>query len=186
MVNRKGKKVLLVDGYNVIRAGRLGGQLAQQSPDYAQDTYNAAREALLSNVSSFAGSEYQATVVFDGAENQGSRGEMQSFGSIAYLFSPYGVSADTVIERLANKAAQEGKEVLVVSSDATIQSTVFGRTVTRMSASGFCREIESLQQDFDDFSLPGRVYAQKNTLAERIDPEVSEKLRRLVRKDVVE
>jgi predicted RNA-binding protein with PIN domain len=175
------KKVLLVDGYNVIRAGRLYEHLSERSPDHASDTFNAAREALLSDVASFAGREYQATVVFDGAGNPGSAGERQSFGTIGYLFSPHGVSADSVIERLANHAAQEGREVLVVTSDATLQSTVFGHKVTRMSALGFSREIELLREDLDELSSPGKTIAQKNTLADRLDPDTAEKLRRLLR-----
>jgi predicted RNA-binding protein with PIN domain len=181
------KKVLLVDGYNVIRAGHCYEHLTKRMPDHAQDTFNAAREALLSDVASFSGSEYQATVIFDGAGNPGSSGERQRFGAVEYLFSPHGVSADTIIEKLANKAAQEGREVLVVSSDATIQSTVFGRTVTRMSAQGFCQEIELLRMDLDELATPGSsTFAYKNTLAERINPEISEKLKHLVRGDVVE
>jgi len=175
-------KVLLVDGYNVIRAGGHYAHLLEQSPDHSQDAFNAAREALLLDVVGFAGREFATTVVFDGAGNPGSHGERQSFGTIEYLFSPYGVSADTIIERLANNAAREGREVLVISSDATIQSTVFGHKVARMSAAGFYNEIESLHTSMDELTAQGgNTPAQKNTLAERIDPEVSEKLRRFVR-----
>lgn len=176
------RKVLLVDGYNVIRAGSFYEHLLEQTPDHSQDTFNAAREALLQDVASFAGREYETTVVFDGAGNPGSAGEKQSFGPLSFLFSPYGVTADTVIERLATQAAKRGVDVLVVTSDATLQSTVFGHTVTRMSALGFCREIESLRNDVEELAAPASTApAQKNTLAERIDPEMSEKLRRLVR-----
>ena len=179
---QKPRKVLLVDGYNVIRAGGYYDHLVEQVPDHSQDSFNTAREALLSDVVCFAGREYQATVVFDGAGNPGSEGEKQVFGTIEYLFSPYGVSADTIIEKLANQAAKEGLEVLVVSSDANIQATVFGHRVARMSAAGFYSEIESLQGSLDELSSQGRhISARKNTLTERIDPEVSEKLRRLVR-----
>jgi len=177
-------KVLLVDGYNVIRAGGHYEHFLELSPDHSQDTFNAAREALLLDVVSFAGREFATTVVFDGAGNPGSNGEKQIFGTIEYLFSPYGITADTIIERLANKAARDGLEVLVISSDATIQTTVFGRKVTRMSAAGFYNEIESLRSSLDELARQGsNTPAQKNTLAERIDPEVSEKLRRLVRGD---
>ncbi len=176
------RKVLLVDGYNVIRAGHFYEHLVAHTPDHSQDAYNAAREALLSDVASFAGREYEVTVVFDGAGNPGSEGERQSYGPIKYLFSPYGVTADTIIEKLATAAAHKGREVLVVTSDATLQSTVFGRTVTRMSALGFCQEIEQLHQSLEELSAPASTApTQKNTLAERIDPEVSEKLRRLLR-----
>jgi len=182
MAAHKKAKVLLVDGYNVIRAGGHYEHLLEQSPDHSQDVFNAAREALLMDVLSFAGKDYATTVVFDGAGNPGSAGQRQSFGTIEYLFSPYGVSADTIIEKLASKAANEGLEVLVVSSDATIQSTVFGHRVARMSAAGFYNEVESLRDNLNEHTAQGSNNpAQKNTLADRIDPEVSEKLKRFVR-----
>lgn len=174
-------KILLVDGYNVIRAGNAYAHLLEQTPDHSQDTFNAAREALLLDVVNFAGREYQATVVFDGAGNPGSAGEKQAFGPIVYLFSASGVSADTVIEKLAHKAALEGAEVLVVSSDATIQSTVFGSKVTRMSASGFYNEIAALHANLDDMSAAGgKAVASKNTLADRLDEQTLAKLRSLL------
>lgn len=184
-VQKKPSKTLLVDGYNVIRAGFLYEQLTQRTPDYSQDAFNAAREALLSDVAGFAAREYAATVVFDGAANPGSRGERQRFGTIEYLFSPYGTSADTVIEDLAHKAAEAGREVLVVSSDATLQWTVFGHRVVRMSAAGFCDELEAVRKGLKEVVTPGSpgVYtpAEKNTLADRINPRVRAELERLAR-----
>jgi predicted RNA-binding protein with PIN domain len=173
---------MLVDGYNVIRSGFLYQHLASHSPDHSQDAFNAAREALLGDVAGFAGRDMRATVVFDGAGNPGSEGERQHFGPVEYLFSPFGVSADTVIEQRANAAAKEGLAVLVVTSDATLQWTVFGKRVTRMSAAGFCEEIEALRQSLNELSAPGaNTPAIKNTLAERIDPKVSAKLERFAR-----
>ncbi len=175
-------KVMLVDGYNVIRTGFLYKHMAEQTPDHSQDVFNRAREALLSDVASFAGREFKATVVFDGAGNPGSEGKKQSFGTIEYLFSPHGVSADSVIEKLAHKAANEGLEVLVVTSDATLQWTVFGGKVVRMSSAGFCEEIEALRQSLEDSTAPSlQAPAIKNTLAERIDPKVAARLERILR-----
>lgn len=179
---RQPGKVMLVDGYNVIRAGHLYQHLSEQMPDHSQDAFNAAREALLSDVAGFAGREYRATVVFDGAGNPGSEGKRLSFGTIEYLFSPYGVTADSVIESLANKAAAESLEVLVVTSDANLQWTVFGGKVVRMSAAGFCDEVLAQRQSLEEATTPSvQTPAVKNTLAERIDAETAAKLERLIR-----
>lgn len=183
--HKQPSKTLLVDGYNVIRAGFLYEQLTQRTPDHSQDAFNAAREALLSDVVGFAGREYAATVVFDGAANPSSRGERQRFGTVEYLFSPYGTTADTVIEDLAHKAAEANREVLVVSSDATLQWTVFGHKVVRMSAAGFCEELEAVRKGLEEVTTPGSpgVYtpAKKNTLADRINPQIRAELARRAR-----
>ena len=179
---QKPKKILLVDGYNVIRAGSLYKHLTEQTPDHSQDVFNAAREALLSDVAGFAGRDYKATVVFDGAGNPGSEGERRSFGTIKYLFSPYGVSADTIIEDLANKAAKRGMEVLVVTSDANLQWTVFGGKVTRMSAAGFVDEVLTQRESFEEDASAGLApTARKFTLGSRINPEVAARLERIAR-----
>lgn len=179
---------MLVDGYNVIRAvGSKYSKLTDETPDHSQDAYNAAREALLGDVASFAGREFAATVVFDGAGNPGSKGEVTRFGTIEYLFSPHGVSADTIIEGLANKAVQEDKEVLVVSSDATLQWTVFSGKVVRMSALGFSEEVEALHKSLEDKKPPSLETPQtKTTLGKRIDPEVSKLLDRFVRGEITD
>ena len=183
-LKRSLQKVMLVDGYNVLRAGGYYAHLTKDTPDHSQDAFNAAREALLSDVASFAGREFAATVVFDGGGNPGSEGTTRSFGLVEFLFSPHGVSADTVIENLTKQAVNLGKEVLVVTSDATLQWTVFGRTVTRMSAAGFCEEMDSLRKDFNGYIKEDIAQsAGKNILADRIDPEVSSKLERFVRGD---
>ena len=57
------------------------------------------------------------------------------------MFSPAGQSADKVIEKLAHDARERMVETLVVTSDATIQDTVFGGGVDRMSANGFSYEV---------------------------------------------
>ena len=53
------RRVLLVDGYNVIR-------LTPPYRDLAQRDLDSARVALVSDVAAYAGDEWDATVVFDG------------------------------------------------------------------------------------------------------------------------
>ena len=93
------------------------------------------------------------------------------------MFSPAGQSADKVIEKLAHDARERQVETLVVSSDATIQDTVFGFGVDRMSAEGFCRELGAYYEDarLDDTPKVSR----KNTVADRIPADVLAKLTRM-------
>jgi predicted RNA-binding protein with PIN domain len=147
-------------------------------PDYTFEKYNQVREALISDVAAFAGSEYQSvTVVFDAAQNAESAGKVQRVGRVKVVFSPYGSTADKVIEKLAHDAREANFEVLVVTSDATIQDTVFGGMVTRMSANGFSNEIDELHDEakIDEGALTKR----KATVADRLDGEIVDKLKAL-------
>ena len=74
-------KILLVDGYNVLRSGSRY-QEAFAHPDYTDDAFNTARERLINDVINFAGREYKAVIVFDGGDNQFSTGEVETIGGV--------------------------------------------------------------------------------------------------------
>ncbi len=168
------KKMLLVDGYNVIRSGaRYRDAFAH--PDYTDDAFNTARERLINDVVNFAGRDYKAVIVFDGADNVYSTGEVQTVGGVRIMFSPAGQSADKVIEKLAYDARMRNVETLVVTSDATIQDTVFGGGVDRMSADGFSHEVGEYYSEARRDESP--KVAHKRTLGDRIDPETLAKLK---------
>ena len=149
------KKLLIVDGYNVLRSGSRYRNAPDE--DYTDDTFNAAREMLINDVVNYAGGDYKAVIVFDGAKNA--------------------FSADKVIEKLAHDARERQVETLVVTSDATIQDTTFGFGVDRMSADGFSREVGMYYEEARLDETP--KVAQKNTVASRIDPVTLAKLKAL-------
>ncbi|MEG1397691.1 MAG: NYN domain-containing protein [Raoultibacter sp.] len=169
------KKLLIVDGYNVLRSGGRYRDIA--GPDYTDDAFNRARETLIGDVVSYSGHDWRAIIVFDGAHNAYSTGAADSIGGVKIIFSPAGSSADKVIEKLAYDARARGVETLVVTSDATIQDTVFGGGVDRMSADGFSCEMRALGEEVALDETP--AVAPKNTVAARIDPAVRAKLEAL-------
>ena len=172
---RQREKLLIVDGYNVLRSGSR--YRAYTEPDYTDDAFNAAREALINDVISYSGRDWRAVIVFDAGDNEFSDGQPQTIGGVRIVFSPAGQSADKVIEKLARDARQRQVEVMVVTSDATIQDTVFGFGVDRMSAEGFSREMRMHFEEAHADKQP--EVARKNTVAERIDADTLAKLESL-------
>lgn len=170
--------VLIVDGYNVIRNNE---RYAGFGADYESDGFwNKAREMLINDAAQTAQESYeQCTIVFDGAGNPQSKGEPQHVAGIDVIFSPSGVSADSVIERLAFEARENGFEVVVVSSDFAIQSTVFGGGVTRMSSLGFVGDAVEIEAERKDLAKSPQT--QKRTVADRIDAGTRAKLEAIVR-----
>ena len=171
------RRVLIVDGYNVIRNNK---RYAGLGPDYeGGNGWNKARETLINDAAHFAQGSYErCTVIFDGAGNSASSGEPMQEAGIDVVFSPAGVSADSVIEQLAHDAREEGFEVVVVSSDYTVQSTVYGGGVTRMSAAGFGIDSEILEQEWHEHA---KTTSSKNTIAGRVDADTLAKLNAIVR-----
>ncbi len=172
---RQREKLLIVDGYNVLRSGDRYRQISV--PDYTDDAFNTARETLINDVVNYAGHDWHAIIVFDGAQNALSTGVTESVGGVRIMFSPAGQSADKVIEKLAHDARERRIEVLVVTSDATIQDTVFGFGVDRMSANGFSHEMGMYYEDVRLDNTPKT--AGKNTVSDRIDSETLAKLKAL-------
>ncbi len=172
---REREKLLIIDGYNVLRSGsRYKRMLNPEFPDYTDDTFNAARERLINDVVAYAGYTYHAIIVFDGGNNAFSDGSSEFIGGIEIIFSPTGQAADKVIEKLAHDARERMTETLVVTGDADIQDTVFGGGITRMSAEGFSREIEMSYAEAREDRQP--EVAVKNTVSDRIDIETLRKL----------
>lgn len=174
------RQVLIVDGYNVIRNNE---RYAGLGADYeSASTWNRARETLINDAAQVGQEAYEhCTVVFDGAGNPESTGEPKNVAGIDVIFSPAGVSADSVIEHLAYEAREKGFEVVVVSSDFAIQSTVFGGGVTRRSSIGFAGD--AVEVEAERKSLARSPRTQKRTIADRIDPDTLAKLNALVSGD---
>ena len=82
-----------------------------------------------------------------------------------------------MIEKLAHEGRERGVEVMVVTSDATIQDTVFGFGVDRMSAEGFSHEMDRYYEGVKLDESPKISY--KHTVADRIDADTLAKLERL-------
>jgi predicted RNA-binding protein with PIN domain len=171
-------KILLVDGYNVLRGSGAYSHLIREAPDHTYDIFNVARQALINDVAVFASGEYEATVVFDGGGNPQSTGEPSKIAGVRVIFSPANTSADSVIEELARAASEQGRGVLVVTSDAATQWTVLHRKVIRMSAAGFVDEMRGIRQELVEAA---GQQTHKHTLGNRLDAVTREALERMAR-----
>lgn len=164
-------KVLLVDGYNVIRS-------TPPYRDIAEVDLSAAREALVSDVAAYAHGEWSATLVFDGGANPHSTGEAHHIAGITVIFSMFGTTADTVIEALSRKAKAVGHPVEVVTSDAATQWAVLGGGAVRRSSAEFARELRAGESEWQQSNPSGSAASR---IEDRIDPTVRGLLARWAR-----
>lgn len=161
---------LIIDGYNVIRQTNPYLTLAER------DDFELACEALISDVASYVDPNRKVTVVFDGTNNPYSTGEPKTQAGVTVIYSAYGIVADSVIEKIARTERERGVEVEVVTSDAQLQWTVMGQTVTRTSSREFA---EQLHFGHDEFKRNSKQSYQKVTLADRISPQAAALLRKI-------
>lgn len=174
------RRVLVVDGYNVIRESPVYRALIDEdlTDPVLHDVYVRARQALLADVAAFAQGTFEATVVFDGFGNPDPERPPRRTAGVNVVFSPSGVEADTVIERMVAEAREEGREVTVITSDAGVQSTVFGEGVTRLSSRMFANEADAMNDHIAELRRsPVRQGPVRATVADRVPPDVRLALR---------
>ncbi len=175
-------RVLVVDGYNVIRESpRYRGLVDEDLSDpVLHDVYVRARQALVADVAAFAQGNFHAVIVFDGFGNPDPERPPRRAAGVDIVFSPSGVEADAVIERLVTQHREAGHPVTVVSSDAAVQSTVFGNGVDRLSSRMFENETVSMREHVDEMRVApatgGRI---RTTVADRLPVDVRVKLKEM-------
>ena len=143
---------------------------------YSSDVHDMARTALINDVAAFAQGRYEAVIVFDGAGNISSERPNLPARGVRIEFSPTGVSADTVVQKLCIEAREEGRACSVVSSDGTIQAVVMGKGVTRISSRMLVDEIKQIDNDVHEAEEAPQI---KMTLGSRLSPDALAKLKAL-------
>jgi len=117
-------KLILIDGYNVIR--NTPGLAAAE-----RKSLSTGREALLAQVSGrFRHTPHRVVVVFDGDGPDERRQGLGRMGRGQVVFTRRGVTADTVIGRLAAEARSNDEPVMVCTNDLAVRmdTAAFGDT----------------------------------------------------------
>lgn len=180
MAKRSGHELLVVDGYNVIfgtpRYKSLMDEPSERDLDH--DPFERARELLVADVAAFAQGRYEPVIVFDAAGNVNPEHPELRRAGVRMIFSPTGVTADTVIERLVGECRRQMREVTVVTSDNTIRATVGGIPVTRISSAMLAHEIDVLDSE-REVDIAERRHG-KLTVEDRLDAKTLAKLNALL------
>ena len=187
--------LLVVDGYNVLRATPRYAALMDEQPDRIHvsaggsgraagggmigvDPFERAREALVAAVAAFAQGPYEATIVYDGANNLSPDRPAPRTAGVRIVFSAQGESADAVIERLCAQAHRSGRDIALVTSDNTIRSTTslgpYAASVTKISSLMLVHEMEATDREVAR-ELADRTHTRM-TVEDRLSPETLAKL----------
>ena len=139
---------IIIDGYNLIRQSKRLSVLDLQDIQLGRDTL-VNMLAAYKRVKS-----HRITVVFDGTTAPLFSQQRDRYKGISIIFSHTGVSADTVIKKIARK---EGQRALVVSSDQDIVQSAAANGAATVSANDFenkltmSMDMDGLQFDRDDY-----------------------------------
>lgn len=167
-----GARVILVDGYNVIRntpalarAEQTGGLLS-------------GREALLARlIATYRHTRHQVVVVFDGARTHESRETLHGFAGGLIIYSRAGESADEVIVRLAAEARGRGEAVTVVSDDLEVRDGAGGHGADTARVGDLQRRMSEPPRHLRK-RFAGRIAARQSSPAGKDDDEDDARPRR--------
>lgn len=168
---RPPRRVLIVDGYNIINAGR----------DFSGASLADARDKLLDALMDYAGySGQEVILVFDAWMSDRATRTEERRGAVTVVYTQKGEIADRYIERLCDDFARDIEyrrvEVRVASSDALEQTIVLGRGATRMSARELMLEMQTMRTEGIRHAAPAQPVTRRSPIADRLPEEVRRRL----------
>ena len=171
--SRGPRRILIVDGYNVIntRSGGMQGPLAD------------ARDRLLAELMDYAGySGQEIVLVWDAWQSDRPERTEERHGGVTEVYTQKGEIADRYIERLCDELAEDVEfrraEVRVASSDALEQTIILGRGATRISSRELDYEMRELRSQ--GIRQAVRHAPRRSPIADRLPEDVRRRLRAMV------
>ena len=174
---RPPRRVLIVDGYNVINAG----------PEFSGGTLADNRDRLLNALMDYAGySGQQVILVFDAWMSDRPTRTEEQHGAVTLVYTQKGEIADRYIERLCDDLAADIEyrrvEVRVASSDALEQTIVLGRGATRLSARELMYEMRAMRDEGIRHAAPAGPVGRRSAIGDRLPEDVRRKLDEMKKK----
>ena len=167
----KKKKILLIDGYNIIHAW---GELKKIIADDDADFY-IAREKLIEMMGNYSGYSYEdIIIVFDAHKVQSRIETHEKHGNIHVIYTRQFQTADEYIELFVGKNARE-YSIEVATSDNLEQVIVMGRGGKKIDAQNLYMRVKDTSKNMSDKYINNDTSYLKNTnkLFENLDSETA-------------
>jgi predicted RNA-binding protein with PIN domain len=134
-----------------------------------------SRKRLVDRIASYMGrTSDRAIIVFD-SHTQMLQKQESATRNVEVYFGSFSHSADSIIEREAF-ASSAGENVVVVTSDYTLQKTVFRPNVIRRSSRQF---VADLQEETRRIAISPNCTTMSHRIEDRVNPETIDKLKAL-------
>lgn len=170
------KKILIVDGYNVINAWN---SLKKKSEEDLQ----VARETLVSYIQEYSKIKgYKAYIVFDAYNVKGCDEKIEDYHGVTVVFTRENQTADSYIEKFISGLSKYD-EVAVATSDYAEQQIALGKGCSRIPSRELIYDLKKFK---DDIRKNNKEYAKEyntmNRLENKIGSDIFDKLEKIRRK----
>lgn len=167
---QSGQTVLLVDGYNILMAWPTLQKTVRES------TFDLARRELLEELSGYVAFwDYQTTIIFDAYSQPTPVHHEKSFAGIDIVYTGFGETADTYIERTCAQLQWADCRVRVATSDRVQQLVVGGYDAEWLSADQLQAEVRHAKQQIRR-TLHARKVKKERGIHSFLDPATREQL----------
>jgi len=165
---------LIIDGYNVIASWY---DLANNKKDSPLEDARQQLVEILNEYQAFTG-QY-IILVFDAYRSKGPK-KVEYFPGIEIRYTDYGQTADSYIESLVTKLAEQKQVVGVVTSDWAQQQIVLGKGARRWSSREFYQEVKKVSGQITRAADRTKVDRPTIELVNRIDLEARKILQKII------
>jgi hypothetical protein len=172
------KKILIVDGYNVINAWEDLKKLSEENLEYAREKLNY----VISEYAQFKG--YKTIIVYDAYKVKDSVTRYEKIKNLEIVFTKEKETADTYIERyITELGPKKFLDITVATDDIAEQQVVSGKGGNRISTRQLYIEVNNAQVKIQE-KIQKTVKNKRNTLDDFLDKEMMEKLNDMRKKDL--
>ena len=174
--NYVARKILIVDGYNVINAWSVLKKIGE-------DDLESARNQLVSYVMEYSKIKgFDAYVVFDAYNVKGVDEKIEDQHGVSVIFTKENQTADTYIEKFISGLSKYD-EVYVATSDYAEQQIILGKGCSRIPARELIDDLASAKAELRrDNQSRTKKYNNMNRLENKISPDVFSRLEEIRRK----
>lgn len=160
------RKIILVDGYNVINSWEeLSGQNLGSARE--QLDFTVAEYVMYHNIKGY--------IIYDAYNVRGEKGKNHKIGNLEIVFTQENQTADSYIEKFIAEFKHKRHYILqVVTDDGAERQNIYGKGAVRISTVEFYTDIQTAAQDIKN-TIKTPVL-QKNTLDNILDYETIKRL----------
>lgn len=172
------KKILIVDGYNIINAWE---NLKEKGEKHGLDSAREELNSTMSEFASFAG--YKVIVVYDAYKVKSFDDRKYKGKNMHIIYTKEKETADTYIEKLISTLGDKRYlDVTVATDDIAEQQIVIGKGGSRISTVQLKIEVENSQKKLQN-SIKKTSQTNINSMMDMLQEDVREKLEKMRKKN---
>ena len=164
------RKILIVDGYNVINAWEDLKKLSEENLEYAREKLNS----IISEYTQFKG--YKTIIVYDAYKVKHSNIRYENIKNLEIVYTKEKETADTYIERyITQLGPKKFLDITVATDDLAEQQVVIGKGGNRISTRQLYIEVNTAGKKIKE-QIEKKHTNKKNTLDDFLDKNMIEEL----------